>query len=122
MLNGALLQNDGADGLELRLHGDAGLVNEADLIAEQDADTPASRLYYEVMLLCGGDRTADLTRTMDRLVDYADSTPAERVRPRCGAIEALLLKGQFEPALRIARGLLVDEGWRSKTVARKLNA
>lgn len=119
MLNGAIVQNGGPCKLELQLQTHAKIVNTTNLIFAEDVNTPASQLYYEIMLLCGGHSEADLGRALARLADYADRTRSATVQPRCSEIENFLMTEQFYPALKIAAAFLVEEGWRPAASARK---
>jgi flagellar protein FlbT len=50
ILNGAVLVV-GKDGRSLILHNEATLLRDKDVMREEDADTPAKRIYFTIMLM-----------------------------------------------------------------------
>lgn len=109
IVNGAVLENIGARNLTLAVKNEAAVLRDGDVLAPDDAATPASRIYYA--LQCAylfPDPAGEAVAAFQRLLlDYVEAAPSASLIAAdiLGAVDA----GQFYVALKMAQNLLKHE-------------
>ncbi len=108
ILNGVVIENSGPMA-KILIHTTAALLREKDVLPEEQATTPARRIYFAIQcryLFAG--KADRLPVSIDRLLaDYAAARPEER--PVLDEIRRLLAQEQYYRALKIAKQLIRHE-------------
>ncbi|GFZ76848.1 hypothetical protein GCM10011497_00530 [Elstera cyanobacteriorum] len=116
IVNGAVLENGGGEA-HLVFLNDAAFMREKDILAEVDALTPASRIYFALQCLyifpARRDHYGDLLTEL--MADYLAAAPSavdiiERVKQQVS-------QGEFYHALKTVRALIAHEKERLDNVS-----
>ena len=110
IINGAVIENASSKGVTLILHNRASILRDSEIITEQEAVTPASRIYFliQCLYLFAVDAEANLPLLNQLLQDYESAAPSSR--EIIGRLVGFLGKGDAYQALRAARELIQHEG------------
>jgi flagellar protein FlbT len=106
VINGAVL-SVGRDGRSLLLQNEAVLLREKDIMQEEDANTPARRLYFIIMLMyidpANIQTYIEKYRTL--ATDFIKAAPISEVTDLLSAIASDVTTGNFYHALRNCKKL-----------------
>lgn len=108
IVNGVVIANSGGPAT-LAVLNQAQILRGKDILASEDATTPATRVYYVLQCLyLFPERAADYQAAAEGfLADYAAAAPSGAAIVR--EITTQLAKRQIYPALKAARKLLAHE-------------
>lgn len=108
IINGAVLENAGAN-TKLRICNESSILRQKEIVVEEDANTPASRVYF--CLQCAyifPERRDHYIGLYDNfLKEYLEACPS--ANPIGADIRAEVAEGRFYKALKAARKLLKHE-------------
>ncbi len=112
VINGAVM-SVGRDGRSLLLQNEAVLLREKDIMQEEEANTPARRIYFVIMLMYID--PANLPAYLDRYHgladDFAKAAALPQVHETLSVIAADIASGSYYHALRQCRKLFeIEEG------------
>ncbi|MBM3555920.1 MAG: flagellar biosynthesis repressor FlbT [Alphaproteobacteria bacterium] len=109
-VNGAVLVA-GPKGATFSLRNDALVLRQDDILLEKEANTPAKRIYFFVMLSCLDRENAQdyYPRLVDYLYDFATTTSLIDVKQALVNIMRDVNDGALVRALRTARALVEYE-------------
>lgn len=110
VINGAVL-SAGDDGAMLVLHNRAALLRQADIMLPEDADTPAKRIYYQIMsLYLGSDnRDAVYESYLEYWSDLMNATGLAEIRQSLIFIQKDVSAGEYYRALKTCRAIVALE-------------
>jgi len=110
IINGAVIENGSAKAVTLFLRNRASILRDTEIVTEEEAVTPASRIYYIVQCIyLFPDKSRKNLPILNGLVqDYLVAAPSSHSILN-GLIE-WLEKGDPYQALRAARDLIQHEG------------
>lgn len=110
IVNGAVMVA-GRSGASLALRNKAVLLRGRDVMQEEEATTPARRLYFTLMLMYidPDNRASHAERFAGYLGDYLTTTTLATTRGKLERIGNLALAGEFYPALRLCKELIATE-------------
>lgn len=110
IVNGAVMQAVGRT--DLIVENKVSLLRGREVMAPEEANTPARRLYFACMLAyIGGEegRAAQQNRIVELLGDLIAALEAEDARAICSGIARLLATGDYYRALTECRALIAYE-------------
>ena len=111
VVNGAVFEN-GDKRATLVLQNKASILREKDIMQHQDADTPAKRIYFPIMMMYlengGCDEFYD--EFAARMVEFMDAVTNRETLAACVAVSKDVTCGQYYRALMKCRKLIEDEG------------
>ena len=108
IVNGVVIQNSAA-GAKLLIHNNAAVLREKDIISEQNANTPARRIYFAIQcryLFPGKDETY-LPLVHQFIEEFAAAAPSTSAL--VDEIRRHVDEGQFYQALKSAKQLIARE-------------
>lgn len=109
ILNGAVLKNSSAHSVTLTLLNDSRLLQDKDVLSYEDANTPASRVYYALQCayLFEDERTEHLEKFKVFSSDYVEALPSSQaiIDDLVEAVD----QGELFRALKQARDLIMHE-------------
>jgi flagellar biosynthesis repressor protein FlbT len=108
IINGAVIENIGAN-TKLRVLNDCTLMRQKEILSDNDAVTPASRVYYALQCAYIFPEHKDkyLAAFNECLMSYVEACPSAR---EIGVkIVTAMSDGQYYKALKAAKGLLDHE-------------
>jgi flagellar protein FlbT len=110
IINGAVV-SVGKDGRSLVLETDAMLLRDRDVMQAEDADTPAKRIYFHIMLMyIDPDNRAIYEPVYESLSNtLAQATTLEPVRTALDYIRKDVANSNFYRALKTCRGIIAVE-------------
>jgi flagellar protein FlbT len=110
VVNGAVMQN-GERRAVLMLQNQASVLREKDILQPDEANTPARRIYFPIMLLYlgEGDAAALHDQARLRLGEFFEAVVNPEVRADCAELGGELEQGQFYKALSRCRRLIAYE-------------
>jgi flagellar protein FlbT len=109
IVNGAVL-TAGKRRVSLVLENKAVLLRSKDIMQESEADTPAKRIYFAIMLMyIGNGEPAYTERFMHFLNDYLSVTTLREVRAVLLEIKDDVESGRFYQAMRNCKDLIAFE-------------
>lgn len=110
VVNGAVVRN-GERRAVLVLQNHASILREKDILQPEEANTPARRIYFPIMLLYLGEGDVEaLRREADlRLAEFAEAITNPDARQDCVEIARDLAANQFYRALSRCRKLIAYE-------------
>ena len=110
IVNGAVMVA-GRSGASLALRNKAVLLRGRDVMQEEEATTPARRLYFTLMLMYidPDNRASHAERFAGYLGDYLTTTTLATTRGKLERIGNLALADEFYPALRLCKELIMAE-------------
>lgn len=123
VLNGAVVQNGDRRGV-LLLQNKASVLREKDIMQEDDAKTPARRIYFPVMMMYLDE--ANAVRYYDefvrRLTEFMGVIRNPDVLADCVSISKFAMEREYYKALMLCRKLIEYEDERLGNVARSVPA
>jgi len=108
IVNGVVIENSGPSA-KLLIHNTAALLREKDILTEEQATTPARRIYFAIQCqyLFPGKSDVFLPIIQNFLAEFEQAAPS--TAPLVADVRELVGDGQFYRALKSARQLLVRE-------------
>ncbi|MGB0683105.1 MAG: flagellar biosynthesis repressor FlbT [Magnetovibrionaceae bacterium] len=109
IINGAVIENVGAQNASLRVMNNALVLRDSDVLTPEDAVTPASRAYYalQCLYLFPEDWAENLARFRQFLDPYVQAAPS--AKPISEAVLDLIDKGKMYQALKKGQELINHE-------------
>jgi flagellar protein FlbT len=113
VLNGAVVEN-GDRRATLVLQNKAAVLREKDIMQEHEANTPARRIYFPVMMmyLDQGREGPYYDEFVMRMTDFMGAVRNPEILSECVAISREVMAGEFYKALNKCRKLIEYEGER----------
>ena len=110
IINGAVLQNIGGAAKALILN-EAAVLREKDIMQEEDATSPAKRIYFYLMLMYLDQENYQVyySSFMDRMLDVMGVTTMQAVRNNLMIIFENVQQRRFYPALKACKALIQFE-------------
>ncbi len=107
VINGAVM-TAGDNGATLVLHNKASLLRAKDIMQEEDANTPAKRLYFMIMLMyLDPENKADyFEKYMEFAMDLMAATSLKQLKKSLALIHQDVSDGEFYRALKTCRAVL----------------
>lgn len=115
IINGAVIEN-GGDATTILLHNRVDILRRKEVLSQQDAITPARRIYYALQCayLFEDSRAQSVEAVLAFLTDYQDAAPsAEALAER---IRAYLDAEEFYEALKCTQDLIEHENERFRAI------
>lgn len=110
VLNGAVVQNGDRRGV-LVLQNKASVLREKDIMQADEANTPARRIYFPVMMmyLDGGSAQNYYHEFAQRLTEFMGAISNPKILVDCVEISKLCMSGEYYKALMLCRKLIEYE-------------
>ena len=123
VLNGAVVQNGDRRGV-LLLQNKASVLREKDIMQQEDAITPARRIYFPVMMMYLDEAGAKgyYAAFAQRLTEFMGAINNPSVMADCVEISRLCMSGEYYKALMLCRKLVEYEDERLGNVGSSLPA
>ena len=123
VLNGAVVQNGDRRGV-LLLQNKASVLREKDIMQQEDAVTPARRIYFPVMMMYLDEGAAQsyYADFAQRLTEFMGAIQNPKVMADCVEISRLCMSGEYYKALMLCRRLIEYEDERLGNVGSGLPA
>ena len=123
VLNGAVVQNGDRRGV-LVLQNKASVLREKDIMQQEEANTPARRIYFPVMMMyideTGADRYYD--DFVRRLTEFMSVIANPEILADCVAISKHCMEREYYKALMLCRKLIEYEDERLGNVPSGVSA
>lgn len=119
VLNGAVIQN-GERRATMLLQNKASVLREKDIMQIEDANTPARRIYFPVMMmyLSGNDDAENYNEFALRMTEFMSVISQVGVLEDCVAISKDVMAGEYYKALSRCRKLMDYEAERLNVTER----
>ncbi len=113
VVNGAVVQN-GDRRAALVLQNKASVLREKDIMQQEEADTPAKRIYFPIMLMYLDEQGRDkaYTEFAQRLNDFMGVVRDPTVLAECIGVSKEVMAGEYYRALMRCRKLMSYEAER----------
>ena len=113
VLNGAVVQNGDRRGV-LVLQNKASVLREKDILQPEDVNTPARRIYFQVMLMYIDPSETEkyYDEFVLRLSEFMDAVRNPEILSECVAISSCCLQREYYKALLSCRKLIAYEDMR----------
>lgn len=123
VLNGAVVQNGDRRGV-LVLQNKASVLREKDIMQQEEANTPARRIYFPVMMmyLDGSGPQSYYQEFAQRLTEFMGAISNPKILVDCLEISKLCMSGEYYKALMLCRKLIEYEDERLGNVSASLPA
>jgi flagellar biosynthesis repressor protein FlbT len=110
VLNGAVVEN-GDRRATLVLQNKASVLREKDIMQEHEADTPARRIYFPVMMMYleGQASNAVYDAFVMRMTEFMNAISSSDVMAECVSVSRDVMAGEFYKALIRCRKLIAYE-------------
>lgn len=110
VLNGAVIENTSGRSISLSVKNEAKVLRSSDILAPEDAATPASRAYYALQCVyLFPERAHHYLPIFNALVEsYAEAAPS--ARPIVAEIRDAVAAAKTYAALKLAQRLITHEG------------
>lgn len=110
VVNGAVVQN-GDRRASLVLQNKAAVLREKDIMQAEEADTPARRIYFPVMLmyLDAGGREEAFAAFAQRLAEFMGAVRDPEILTECVGVSRDVMAGDYYKALMRCRRLIAFE-------------
>ncbi|TRO93668.1 flagellar biosynthesis repressor FlbT [Glycocaulis profundi] len=110
VLNGAVVEN-GDRRATLVLQNKASVLREKDIMQEHEADTPARRIYFPVMMMYleGEASNAVYDAFVMRMTEFMNAISSSDVMAECVSVSRDVMAGEFYKALIRCRKLIAYE-------------
>ena len=107
VINGAVM-TAGDNGATLVLHNKASLLRAKDIMQEEDANTPAKRLYFMIMLmyLDPENKSDNMENYLDFAMDIMNVTGLKQMKKSIALIHQDISDGEFYRALKTCRAVM----------------
>jgi flagellar biosynthesis repressor protein FlbT len=121
VLNGAVIQN-GDRRSTLLLQNKASVLREKDIMQIEDADTPARRIYFPIMMmyLSGSDDAELYNEFALRMTEFMSAVRNTDILAECVATSREVMQGEYYKGLSRCRKLIDYENERLGNVAESL--
>jgi flagellar biosynthesis repressor protein FlbT len=121
VLNGAVIQN-GDRRSTLLLQNKASVLREKDIMQEEEADTPARRIYFPIMMMyLSGQDDAELYNEFAlRMTEFMSVVRNPDVLAECVATSRDVMQGEYYKALARCRKMIDYEQERLGDVAERV--
>ncbi len=121
VLNGAVIQN-GDRRTTMLLQNKASVLREKDIMQSEDADTPAKRIYFPVMMMyLANEDAADVYNEFAlRMTEFMGAVSQVKILEECVAISRDVLSGDYYKALSRCRKLIDYEAERLGNVTKRI--
>lgn len=108
IVNGVVIENSGP-AAKILIHNNAALLRERDIVTEEQANTPARRIYFAVQCqyLFPGKSEIFLPIIEKFLAEFEEAAPSTATLT--AEIRREVVEGQFYKALKSAKQLIVRE-------------
>ncbi|XBQ16439.1 MAG: flagellar biosynthesis repressor FlbT [Oceanicaulis sp.] len=113
VLNGAVVEN-GDRRATLVLQNKASVLREKDIMQQHEADTPAKRIYFPVMMMYLSSTSQDglYDEFVMRMTDFMSAISNPEVLSECVAVSREVMANEFYKALLRCRKLIAYEAER----------
>ena len=113
VLNGAVVQNGDRRGV-LVLQNKASVLREKDILQPEDVNTPARRIYFQIMLMYIDPSETEkyYDEFVLRLSEFMDAVRNPEILSECVAISSCCLQREYYKALLSCRKLIAYEDMR----------
>lgn len=110
VVNGAVIQNGDRRG-SLILQNKASVLREKDIMQQDEANTPARRVYYPIMLLYldHGDQDETYAEFEQRIAEFMTAVRNVETLADCVAVSKEVMGGEYYRALMRCRKLMAYE-------------
>jgi flagellar biosynthesis repressor protein FlbT len=110
VVNGAVVQN-GERRASLVLQNKASVLREKDIMQPEEADTPARRIYFPIMLMYLDEQGRDraYTEFAARLAEFMGAVREPAVLAECVGVSKEVMAGEYYRALMRCRKLMAYE-------------
>ena len=111
VVNGAVLQNGDRRGV-LLLQNKASVLREKDIMQPEDANTPAKRIYFPVMMMYldgGAPRGQNYDQFVMRTTEFMSAISNPDILKECVALSKDVMGGDYYRALGRCRKLIAYE-------------
>ena len=111
VVNGAVLQNGDRRGV-LLLQNKASVLREKDIMQPDDADTPAKRIYFPVMMMYldgGAPRGPNYDQFVLRITEFMGAISNPEILKECVSLSRDVMGGDYYRALGRCRKLITYE-------------
>jgi len=107
VINGAVI-TAGDTGATLVLHNKASLLRSKDILQPEDANTPAKRIYFQIMLMYLDPQNSKnyLDLFMQFIQDLVLATSLPDIKKAIGYIYTDVLDGEYYRALKTCRAIM----------------
>ena len=118
VLNGAVVQNGDRRGV-LVLQNKASVLREKDIMQQEEANSPARRIYFPVMMMYLDEVGAQsyYHEFAQRLTEFMGAISNPKILVDCLEISKLCMSGEYYKALMLSRKLIEYEDERLGNVA-----
>ena len=123
VLNGAVIQN-GDRRTTMLLQNKASVLREKDIMQAEEANTPARRIYFPVMMmyLAGEDNAETYNEFALRMTEFMSAVSSVNALEECVAISKDVMSGDYYKALSRCRKLMDFESERLVNVTERVPA
>ena len=123
VLNGAVVQNGDRRGV-LVLQNKASVLREKDIMQQEEANSPARRIYFPVMMMYLDEVGAQsyYHEFAQRLTEFMGAISNPKILVDCLEISKLCMSGEYYKALMLSRKLIEYEDERLGNVGKGLPA
>ncbi|PWE17577.1 flagellar biosynthesis repressor FlbT [Marinicauda salina] len=113
VLNGAVVEN-GDRRATLILQNKASVLREKDIMQEHEADSPAKRIYFPVMMMYLSSKADDAVydEFVARMTDFMGAVSSPEVLAECVNVSGDVMAGDYYKALMRCRKLMAYEAER----------
>ncbi|MCC5995229.1 MAG: flagellar biosynthesis repressor FlbT [Oceanicaulis sp.] len=120
VLNGAVVEN-GDRRATLMLQNKASVLREKDIMQEHEADTPAKRIYFPVMMMYLSASTEDgmYDAFVVRMTEFMGAVTNPDILQQCVEVSRDVMGGEYYKALLRCRKLIAYEAERLGTTGDK---
>jgi flagellar biosynthesis repressor protein FlbT len=108
IVNGVVIENSGS-AAKLLVHNNAALLREKDIVTEEQATTPARRIYFSIQCEYLFPARSDVFLPIIEKFLAEFETAAPSTAPLIAEIRGLVAEGQFYRALKSAKQLVARE-------------
>ena len=121
VLNGAVVQN-GERRANLILQNQASVLREKDIMQEAEANTPAKRVYFPVMMMyLDADCAEDMyNEFVLKMTEFMSAIKNPEMLSQCVAVSREVMAGNYYRALNTCRRLIEYEQGRLEHVAERI--
>ena len=123
VLNGAVIQN-GDRRTTMLLQNKASVLREKDIMQAEEANTPARRIYFPVMMmyLAGEDNAETYNEFALRMTEFMSAVTSVNALEECVAVSKDVMSGDYYKALSRCRKLMDFESERLVNVTERVPA
>lgn len=121
VLNGAVIQN-GDRRTTMLLQNKASVLREKDIMQAEEANTPARRIYFPVMMmyLAGEDNAETYNEFALRMTEFMSAVTSVNALEECVAVSKDVMSGDYYKALSRCRKLMDFESERLVNVTERV--